>query len=212
MLHDLFKEYEALMAKADVAFSKVQGEHGSCVKCEIQCSDCCHSVFGLFLIEAAYLNSRFHKMLDVPRRQEALARGEQAGRDLAEMLERVRKYNASPEMQAQAMAKERIRCPLLDDEQKCVIYPFRPITCRAYGIPTVIGGKVHACYKAGFEKGQSYPSFNLDTVYQELYRLSSELLELAGQADKDKASLLLSVPKILSTPIEDLLGGEETGD
>lgn len=209
MLKDLFNEYEALMTKADVAFNRVQEDHGSCVKCQIQCSDCCHSVFGLFLIEAAYLHTHFHKMLDVPRRQEAMARGEQAGRELAEMLERVQKFNASPELQAQAMAKERVRCPLLDEEQKCVLYPFRPITCRVYGIPTAMGGKVHACYKAGFEKGQAYPAFNLDAVYQELYRLSVELLQLAGRENKDRASLLLSVPKVLNTPLEDLIGEEE---
>ncbi|MCL6561197.1 MAG: hypothetical protein K6U74_20900, partial [Firmicutes bacterium] len=70
----------------------------------------------------------------------------------------------------------------------------------------VMGDKVHVCWKAGFEKGQSYPTFNLDNAYRELYRLSEKLLELAGQENKDKASLLLSVPKSIKTPVEDLLG------
>ena len=51
--------YELLVDKADGFFLKVQQTHGACVKCEPHCSDCCHAVFGLFLIEAAYLKRHF---------------------------------------------------------------------------------------------------------------------------------------------------------
>lgn len=205
MLKDLFREYEALAARADRAFEAVQKEHGACVKCGEQCSDCCHSVFGLFLIESVYLHVHLHKLLDEKRRREALLRGDQQDLDLQEMEKKLQVHADHPELQARAMAGERVRCPLLGEEQKCELYSFRPITCRVYGIPTVINGKVHACWKAGFEKGRPYPAFDLDGTYRELYRLSEELLEMAGQENKERASLLVSVAKSIKTPLEDLI-------
>ncbi len=103
-----------------------------------------------------------------------------------------------------AIARERVRCPLLNDENKCSMYQHRPITCRVYGMPTVIGGKMHACWKAGFERGKQYPAFDLDGMYRELYGLSKDFLARCGNRDEEKASLLYSVSKSVSTPVEEL--------
>ena len=104
-----------------------------------------------------------------------------------------------------ALARERLRCPLLDDNEDCVLYRHRPITCRVYGIPTAVHRKVRACGKNRFEKGQTYPVFDLDGTYRDLYVLSTELLKAEGQEDLEKASLLLSVSAALQTPRERLL-------
>ena len=93
----------------------------------------------------------------------------------------------------------------LDDSQTCVLYPYRPITCRVYGIPTAIGGKTRVCGRTGFEPGKTYPIFDLDTLFRDLFSLSKELLDKAGNRDQDRASLLLSVSKAISTPLETLL-------
>lgn len=207
LFRDLFQEYEDLAAKADQAFLKVQKEYGSCIKCDVHCADCCHSVFGLFLIESVYLNYHFN-MLDRRRRREAVARGDKSDRDLLEVEKKLQLYNHDPQMKALAMAKERIRCPLLDDSRKCVLYAHRPVTCRVYGIPTIINGKARACWKAAFAKGEPYPAFNLDGAYRELYRLSEKLLARAGQKDMERASLLLSVSKSIRTPVEELIEGK----
>lgn len=202
---DIFQAYEALAAGADRVFAKIQKEYGSCVKCDVRCSDCCHSVFGLFLIESLYLNHHFSK-LDWRLRREALARGDRADRDLLEMEKKLQAYDSDPRLKARAMARERIRCPLLDDEGKCLLYAHRPITCRVYGIPSIINGEARACWKAGFEEGQPYPAFNLDGAYRELHRLSGELLERAGEKDGERAALLLSVSSSIKTPAEELIG------
>ncbi|MCL6559660.1 MAG: YkgJ family cysteine cluster protein, partial [Firmicutes bacterium] len=187
MLEDLFKAYEALAARADRAFSEINKEYESRVKCGIHCSDCCHSVFGLFLIESVYINYHFNK-LDGKLRREAALRGDKSDQDLQELKEKLRIYKDDPEKQALAMARERVGCPLLNDEQKCMLYAHRPITCRVYGIPAVVNGKPRVCWKSGFEKGRSYPAFDLDGMYRELYRLSGKLLEKAGQKDVERAS------------------------
>jgi hypothetical protein len=69
-----------------------------------------------------------------------------------------------------------------------------------YGIPTAIQGKAHVCGKAGFKSGKTYPIFDLDRAYQELYLLSGELLKEAGRSDPEKASLLISVSRVIKTP------------
>ena len=179
-------------------------EYGSCIKCDLHCSDCCHAVFGLFLIEAAYLREHFEQMKDTAM-QEALARCERADRDMERIQKMLEAFEDDPQMRHYTLAKERVRCPLLDNQDECVLYHRRPITCRLYGIPTRIQGKARVCGKSGFKQGEKYPIFDLDAMYHKLYVLSREFVEDAGQEDTEKASLLISVAKAIRSPVNDLL-------
>jgi len=203
---NILQEYEALAAMADRDVSGLMETYSPLVKCSVQCSDCCHSVFGLFLIESAYISHHFSG-LEESVRQEALTMAGRADRELLEVEKKLQVYDNNLPMKAVAMARERVRCPLLGKDEKCLLYPHRPITCRAYGIPTVINGSLHACWKADFEKDKSYEAFDLDRAYQELYRLSRKLLIKSGQKDLDRASLLMSISKSIKTPAVDLIAG-----
>lgn len=200
----LIQDYEFLADKADAAFLKMQTAHGACIKCEPFCSDCCHAVFGLFLIEAAYLKQHFDQ-LDGEQVRAALLRCNDAERALRRMEISLQKNSDDPQNQALIMARTRIRCPLLSERQECILYPQRPITCRVYGIPTKIQGKARVCGKAGFKPGESYPAFDLDGIYQELYNLSKELLDGVEIGNSDKASFLVSVPKVLTASFDELI-------
>jgi Fe-S-cluster containining protein len=201
---DLFNEYKQLVAKGDSAFETIERDFGSCVKCKPQCSDCCHAIFGLFLIEAAYIQQQFKK-LDRKVKREILSNAEKYEKALQKVEERLQAHEDDPRMKSYALSKERVRCPLLNQNEECIIYPHRPITCRVYGIPTAIQGKARVCGKAAFESGESYPTFDLDACYKELYQLSKELLVQMGQSDMEKASLLISVARVLKTPLEELI-------
>ena len=203
-LTHLLERYEHLATSADQAFQKMLQDYPECIKCRPHCSDCCHTLFGLFLIEAAFLKSHFDR-LGRKERRAALLRCDKADRELKKLENGMQKSGSVSEMGTEALAKERIRCPLLDDQKECILYPHRPITCRVYGIPTSIQGKARVCGKAGFIKGKSYPAFDLDGAYKKLYSLSRELLEGAGRRDFEKASFLISVSKAIRTPPEDLL-------
>jgi len=200
----LFQRYELLVAKADQAFGKMQKDYGAYIKCKLHCSDCCHAIFGLFLIEAAYLQQHFNQ-LSRKERQAALLRGKKSEKEYRELEKRLKTYANDPQMASYSIGRERIRCPLLSDHRECNLYIHRPITCRVYGIPLVIHGKAHACGNAGFKDGESYPSFNLDEVQRELYLLSRELLDRARRKDLERASLLISVSKAIKTPFKDLI-------
>ncbi|NQT55406.1 MAG: hypothetical protein HQ551_04185 [Desulfobacteraceae bacterium] len=200
----LFASYELLMDQADQAFQETRKAHGACIRCERHCSDCCHAMFGLFLIEAAYIQQHFSK-LGTKTREEAILRCGEADRDLERLEKRLKAHENDPQMSSYALARERIRCPLLDASEECILYPHRPITCRVYGIPTRIQGKGRVCGKSRFGKGTPYPTFDLDSIYQSLFSLSKEILKETGADILERASLLISVSKALNTPLEELL-------
>ena len=174
-----FQRYEALVSKADEAFERVKKAHAQCVKCEEKCADCCHALFDLTLIEALYINHKFNEKITGNKKAGLLEKANQADRTVHRLKRRA--YN---ELQAGKsedeiladLARERLRCPLLNDADLCDLYDNRPLTCRFYGIPTAIGGKGHTCGKSGFQKGQQYPTVNLDAVNSQLQQISTELI------------------------------------
>ena len=203
-IEPFFHNYELLVDKAESAFLRMEKEQGSCIQCRLHCSDCCHAVFGLFLIEAVYMREHFEHM-DEGQKARILARAEEADRELERIQKRLKAFEDDPQMQIYTLARERIRCPLLDDKDECILYQRRPITCRVYGIPTRIRGKAHVCGKAGFNPGETYPVFDLDAAYRDLFLLSKGLLDEAGINSEDKASLLISMSKAIRTPLDDLI-------
>lgn len=201
---DLFESYELMLDQADHAFQEMREGHGTCIKCERHCSDCCHAVFGLFLLEAGYIKEQFDR-LGNEEKKTAILRCTQADHDLRRLEKMLETHSGDPQMQSYIMARERVPCPLLNEQQDCVLYLHRPITCRVYGIPTRIQQKARVCGKSGFKSGQSYPAFDLDAIYRSLYGLSRELLRSAGKDDPEKASLLISVSRAITTPLEDII-------
>jgi Fe-S-cluster containining protein len=186
------------------------GEFEKCIKCEPHCADCCHAVFGLFLIEAVFLKRDFDQ-LGKAERDAALKRGLEADEELEKLERTLEIFKDDPQMRGYSLAKARIRCPLLNEDDMCILYPYRPITCRVYGIPTMVQGAPRVCGKSGFKKERSYPTFNLDGIHRELYQLSTEFFEKKEDKEAEKASLLLSVSKVIKTPVEELIGESPEG-
>jgi len=204
MRNYLIERYELLQIKADRAFEDIEKDFKSCVRCKTHCSDCCHALFGLFLIEAVYLKFHFDR-LSKEKREEAVSRAIESDEDLKILEKKLRARATNSQISSHSLATERIRCPLLDKNEECILYPNRPITCRVYGIPTAIQGKAHVCGKSRFEAEKSYPTFNLDAAYSGLYDLSKQLLQWEGGRNPEKASLMVSVSKTITTPVKNLL-------
>lgn len=200
----LYEPYEDLVKKADEVFAEVKKQHPECVTCQPHCADCCHAVFGLFLIEAVFLRVFFDR-LDDTEKEEVLSRAKLAEQQMEQLNKKLNLLKDDDEKMTYLMASEKIRCPLLNDSNECILYAHRPITCRIYGIPVAIQEKAHICPKAQFKKGQDYPFFNLDIVYRELYSLSKELLKKVESRDINDASLLVSVAHVVKTPVDRLI-------
>lgn len=201
----LFEPYNALISRADEAFAQIAADFPECIRCERHCSDCCHAVFGLFLIEAVFLKHDFDQ-LQGAEKTKALARARAADKAFDQLGHSLELFEDDPQMRAYSMARARIRCPLLNEENECILYPYRPITCRVYGIPTMVQGVPRVCGKSGFSKDNQYPVFNLDGIHRELYQLSAELVKQAGGEDPEQASsYLVSVSKAVQTPVKALI-------
>ena len=173
-----FKKYEELLIAVDSVFEGVQKQYSDCVKCKIGCSDCCYALFDLTLIEALYINHHFKQKFNGQEREHLLEKANETDRNIYKIKRQAYKdYEAgkTEDKILEDMAEKRIRCPLLDEQDKCGLYEHRPITCRFYGIPTSIGGKGHTCGLSDFVEGKPYPTVNLDIIHKKLYDLSNEL-------------------------------------
>ncbi len=202
----LFQKYEQLLSEVDNVFKRVQGTYADCVRCRINCTECCHAVFELFPIEAIYLNTLFNQHLKRKQRREVLRRAEKAFLEQGKFKERPQDGKG----ELLWIAEARIRCPLLSDQGHCLLYEFRPITCRLYGIPTAIRGKGHTCPKSGFKKGVVYPTVNLDLIHERLYVLSVELIGLDDyQPASVAARKLVPVSLALKEDVREVAPGLE---
>ncbi|MDR3641018.1 MAG: YkgJ family cysteine cluster protein [Humidesulfovibrio sp.] len=214
---DFFKRYEAIIQEADQVFRAVRDKFAENVRCEKGCSDCCHALFDLTLVEALYLNSSFNAKFSGKPRNNVLERADQADRQVHRLkhdaFKAVNDGKNAQEILAE-MAKVRVRCPLLDDAGACVMYENRPVTCRIYGVPTAIGGSAHTCGKSGFEKGKPYPTVYLDRIQDKLYALSHELATAINSRYKGLGEVLVPASLALLTDYsEDYLGvTNETGE
>ncbi len=210
-----FKKYLALVKAADKVFERVVREYPDCVNCKLRCSDCCHALFDLTLIEAIYLNHWFHKTFDGLKKEKILENANKIDRQIHRI-----KRKAHQELLAgknerdilKNLASERIRCPLLNQNDQCDLYRHRPITCRCYGIPTAISGKGHTCGKSGFIEGKSYPTVHLDVVYRQLQEIAAELIRDIGTKYVKLVDMLVPLSMALLTIYDDEYLGIDIGD
>jgi len=206
-----FKKYEALVYKVEKSVRQIQESNPDCIRCTKHCSDCCYAVFELSLIESVYINVHFYSFLDKEKQGLVLERAERADRAYYKIKRKFQKMVFQEEKNEEEvfhlLAEERVRCPFLNEAALCDFYEYRPITCRAYGVPTAIQGTGHTCGKSGFKKGTLYPTINLDRINERLLKLSEELLTEIGSEDRQLQMRLLPVStSLLSLYDEEFFG------
>ncbi|EKO39994.1 MAG: putative protein family (UPF0153) [Solidesulfovibrio magneticus str. Maddingley MBC34] len=202
-----FARYEAIAAEADAAFAKVASLCPDMVSCGEGCSDCCHALFDLNFIEALYLNREFNKAFPPgPARDAVLERANAADRDAAKLKRkafRADEQGVSTREILESIARERIRCPLLGDDDRCILYKSRPITCRLYGVPLEISGEARTCGNAGFAPGGRYPTVKIEKLQDKLVGLSQELVASIPTKLPLMAEMLVPVSFALVTDFDD---------
>ena len=197
-----FAKYEELLKLADQVFERVAKEYPECVNCKVGCSDCCYALFDLTLIEALYLNHKFKEQIGDPRQKEILEKANKIDRLMNKIKRKAHnalKAGKTEDEILADLASERVRCPLLNIDDLCDLYDYRPVTCRFYGIPTSIGGKGHTCGISGFKTGEQYPTVNLDKIHQQLQQLTAELVRDLGTRYFKLADMLVPLSMALLT-------------
>ena len=205
-----FKKYEALVSKTDVVFEQIKTKYPDEVKCKEGCSDCCHALFDLSLIEALYINYRFNEKFDGGEKNNLIKKANKADRQICKIKkDAYRSTQGGKEEDAviEEVGQKRIRCPLLGEKNLCEMYAFRPIACRVYGIPQAIGGKGLTCGLSGFKPGESYPTLNLDKIHDQLMAISSDLVQAIQSKYIRMAEMLVPLSMALITDYnEEYLG------
>jgi Fe-S-cluster containining protein len=205
-----FKQYEDVLAMADKLFERVKNENSECIKCKTKCSDCCNALFDLYLIEALYINDKFNKKFMGSERERLIEKSNIADRTIYKLKRQAYKDLESGKDENELlskMAEERVRCPLLNDDDMCDLYEHRPITCRLYGIPISIGGVSHTCGHSAFAEGKKYPTVNLEKIHNKLYEISVELVKEIKSSYVKLADVIVPLSMaLLTTYDEEYLG------
>ncbi|WP_462268418.1 YkgJ family cysteine cluster protein [Desulfobacter sp.] len=210
-----FVKYEAVVNMVDQVFDRVKQEYPKEVFCREKCSDCCYAIFDLTLIEALYLNHKFNEKFSGKEKAELIAIADKTDRALAKMKRDAYKKVKDGADQLEIvgkMSQERVRCPLLGENDLCLMYEYRPITCRVYGIPTSTAGASHICGRTNFVQGKAYPTLNMDKIYTQLQLLSAELVKDINSTNIRMHELLIPVSMAMVTLFNDeFLGVKKDG-
>ncbi len=213
MLNDIFSRYELVARKADYLFKVIQEKYPLSVTCHIHCCDCCYAVFGVFPVEAAYINYYFNR-LERKIRRDVLRRTEKSETEMLKAKDTLKIFEDDPKMKVFGLGKQRVRCPFLTERDECIFYEKRPIICRIYGVPYSLtkDKKEHSyvCGMSGFKEKATYSTVKLDKLYNELVQLSRELMAEGGTPMKklNKANLMLPLSKVLRMPLEEIIKGD----
>jgi Fe-S-cluster containining protein len=209
-LQQHFVKYEALVSMVDAVFNRVKDEYPKEVFCREKCSDCCYAIFDMTLIEALYIKDQFLKHFSGKQKNDVIEIADKTDRVLVKM-----KRDAYKKVQEGAdqleivgrMSQERVRCPLLGENNLCMMYDKRPITCRVYGIPTSTAGVSHICGRTNFDQGKPYPTLNMDKIYTQLQLLSAELIKDIKSSNIKMHEMLIPVSMAIVTDLnEEWLG------
>jgi len=211
MIEELFSQYAAYVRKADILFKTIKEKYPDSVRCRIRCCDCCHAVFGVLPIEAAFINHHFNR-LERKDRRDILRRAEKAETEVLKAKEALKVFDENEKMKVYGIGKQRVRCPFLSEKEECVFYDKRPVICRVYGVPySMFNGKKqlsYVCGLSGFEAKATYPTVKLDSIYKEFIRLSTELFKDEGYLNPAaKAGLMLPLSRVLRMPFDDIVKG-----
>ncbi|MGQ9570629.1 MAG: YkgJ family cysteine cluster protein [Thermodesulfovibrionales bacterium] len=211
MLDEIFSKYLLETRKADHLFKTIQEKYPLSVKCHIRCCDCCYAIFGVFPVEAAYIHHHFNR-LEGRIKRDVLIRAEKAETEILKARDKLKQaFDNKPEMQVYGLGKQRIRCIFLTERDECILYEKRPIICRIYGVPYSLNdGKKetsYVCGISGFEANISYPTVKLYKIYEELCKLSRELLKRTCPTNLEKANLMLPLSRIIRMPFKEIIKG-----
>ena len=141
MLISLLQEHDNLVDRLDNWFQSIQNRYADQMQCARGCAHCCYGLFDVSLLDAFRIAQAFGILPQEIKSAAAAASSAiqkkiiQEGRELREPFF----LNKISEERIDQLVEyvQDARCPLLDDNDHCLIYEHRPIVCRLEGIPIV---------------------------------------------------------------------------
>jgi len=205
-----YEQYEQLVSHVDTVFDQMKNRYPDCITCHVGCSDCCYALFDLTLIEAMYIKDKFLSLLDDNKRRTILEKADLADRKIHVIKRKAFKASQEGRNEKDIMldiAREKIPCPLLNEDNQCALYDHRPVTCRIYGLPTAIGGESHTCGKTAFKEGETYPTVKMDQIHDRLYDISSHWVSTLKTRFDKLSEILVPLSMALMNDYDDVYLG-----
>lgn len=143
----LIDEYKNLLGEIDRWFSRCQEQHFAEITCRSGCSECCRGLFDITILDAALLQSGFAQ-LPAAVKAAVLKKAEgvlQAIRSswLEFKQPYILNYRPDEEQEKLLASDNDTPCVLLDPAGRCLLYTYRPMTCRLHGLPLIdVSGRV----------------------------------------------------------------------
>ncbi|MHB8707441.1 MAG: YkgJ family cysteine cluster protein [Desulfuromonadales bacterium] len=137
----LIDSCQALLAGIDTWFeSCLQAAPPGSLACRKGCSACCRGLFDITLLDAFLLREGFAQ-LPADVRERVLARCRPRFAELQVRWPELQPpylLNSLPDESWMEMPEgDETPCPLLGNNGYCLVYPFRPMTCRLHGLPNI---------------------------------------------------------------------------
>jgi Fe-S-cluster containining protein len=146
-MEQILKQYAELLATVDNWFGRCLVSAGGAIACRDGCAGCCRGLFDITFLDACYLQSGFN-LLPAGLQAKVLCKCRKRLADIKALWpEFASPYilNLRPEEVWEEIMPEGddTPCVLLGDDGRCLIYAYRPMTCRLHGIPLVdVGGEI----------------------------------------------------------------------
>ncbi len=140
-MQDILEKYGNLLSEVDNWFAICLRQYPENISCQQGCSACCRGLFDITLMDAVYLKSGFDQLPDVLKNfilSKSQARMDAISRAYPAFVHPWL-LNSIPEADWDLVMPEddEIPCVLLSESGQCLVYEYRPMTCRLNGIPMI---------------------------------------------------------------------------
>jgi Fe-S-cluster containining protein len=139
-LNEILQKYLELLRSVDAWFDSCLEKAGDQIKCRAGCSECCRGLFDITLLDAFLLRAGLDR-LDDETREAVLAKASSKlaslRRDWADFAAPFILNDRPDEEWTEMPEDDETPCPLLSAEGRCLVYDFRPMTCRLHGLPNI---------------------------------------------------------------------------
>ncbi len=197
-----FGNLNRLASDWEAEFARNKQLHGARIQCRRGCTDCCHHLFQITELEAAFI-SQAVKDLPPEKRQALESRAQKYAEDRVKLLSDRQVPDAWGSLPPPGL---RLACPALEDGA-CQIYENRPLICRKYGMPLYNPQKpdrVFAC-ELNFKPGEEIEDAQLVQIHTKLYdqavKVQAEYNRQGGRRD----SKPINVARAILEDFEDYL-------
>jgi Fe-S-cluster containining protein len=119
----------------------VQNQYPDDVVCRKGCYDCCLGLFDISLLDVYYLRQGFNQ-LPKSVQQKVVHRAKKILNDIQKIQQNLNPpyfLNEFSDEDIDSLCDKfaEIRCPMLSEQNQCLVYNERPMTCRLHGLPLI---------------------------------------------------------------------------